>query len=107
MKVTIVVMFCLLILCLPISRAHGNEAESKPPVGSKVIDIVIVRPVSAVVAAATTVVCVGTMPIAFVLGISEHSARVLIEAPWRFTGARRLGEFDRYRDGKPITVIPD
>jgi hypothetical protein len=107
MKATIVVMFCLLVLCISISRAYGNEPESKPPVALKVVDVVIVRPISAAVAAATTVVCIGTMPIAFVAGVSEHSARILIEAPWRFTGARRLGEFDRYRDGNPITVIPD
>jgi hypothetical protein len=107
MKVTIVVMFCLLVLCIPFSRAHGNGAESELPVALKVVDLVIVRPISAAVATAATVVCVGTMPIAFVAGVSEHSARISIEAPWRFTGARRLGEFDRYRDGNPITVIPD
>jgi hypothetical protein len=47
------------------------------------------------------------MPLAFVCGVGEHSARILVVAPWRFTAARKFGEFNRYVDGKPITVVPD
>jgi hypothetical protein len=44
---------------------------------------------------------------AFVIGIGEQSARVLIEGPWRFTAARYWGDFKRYKDGKPITVVTE
>jgi hypothetical protein len=47
------------------------------------------------------------MPLAYVTGIGEQSARVLIEAPWRFTGGRYLGDFHHYKDGKPITIVQE
>jgi hypothetical protein len=102
-----VVLLVATLLALLISQAYGEEADGKPPVVLKVVDVVIVRPVSAAVAAGLTAVSVVTMPLAYVCGVGEHSTRILIEAPWRFTGARKLGEFDRYVDGKPITVLPD
>jgi hypothetical protein len=40
-------------------------------------------------------------------GVPEASARVLVEAPWRFTGARPLGDFNNYKDGGPITTVRD
>ena len=106
-KEVFVVLLVAMLLAVPISQAYGDEADGKPPVALKVVDVVIVRPVSAAVAAALTAVSVGTMPLAYVCGIGEHSARILIEAPWRFTAARKIGEFDSYKDGKPITVLPD
>jgi len=102
-----VVLLVAMLMAVPISQAHGDEANGKPPVALKVVDVVIVRPVSAAVAAGLTAVSIGTIPLAYVCGIGEHSVRILIEAPWRFTAARRLGELDRYVDGKPITVLPD
>jgi hypothetical protein len=102
-----VALLVAMLLAVPISQAYGDEADGKPPVALKVVDVVIVRPVSAVVAAGLTALSVGTMPLAYVCGIGEHSVRILIEAPWRFTAARKIGEFDSYKDGKPITVLPD
>jgi len=103
--ISILVFFAILILfCSP---AFAQEFRENPPVGLKIFDIIVVRPISASVACATTAFCVGTMPLAFVTGIGEQSARILIEAPWRFTGGRYLGDFYHYKDGKPITVIQD
>ena len=102
-----VVLLVATLLALPISQAYAEEADGKTPVVLKVVDVVIVRPVSVAVAAGLTAVSVVTMPLAYVCGVGEHSARILIEAPWRFTAARRFGELDRYVDGKPITVLPD
>ena len=103
----LVVLLVAMLLAVPISQASGDERESEPPVALKVVDIVIVRPVSAVVATGLTAVSLGTMPLAFVCGVGEHSARILVVAPWRFTAARKFGAFNRYVDGKPITVVPD
>jgi hypothetical protein len=102
-----VVLLVAMLMAVPISQGYGEEADGKPPVVLKVVDVVIVRPVSVAVAAGLTAVSVVTMPLAYVCGVGEHSTRILIEAPWRFTAARKLGEFDRYVDSKPITVLPD
>jgi hypothetical protein len=102
-----VVLLVAMLLAVPISQACGDEVEGEPPVALKVVDIVIVRPVSAAVAAGLTAVSVGTMPLAYICGVGEHSARILVVAPWRFTAARKFGEFNSYKDGKPITVVPD
>jgi hypothetical protein len=101
------ILAVLPILTLFSSSVLGQEIRENPPVGFKVLDILVVRPLSASVACATTVFCVGTMPLAYITGIGEPSARVLIEAPWRFTAGRYLGDFSHYKDGKPITVIQE
>ena len=106
-KEIFVVLLVAMLLAVPISQVYGDEADSKPPVALKVVDIVIVRLVSVVVAVGLTAVSIGTMPVAYVCGVGEHSARILVQAPWRFTAARKFGEFNRYVDGKPITVLPD
>ncbi len=102
-----VVLLVAILLTVPISQACGDEAEKEAPVALKVVDIVIVRPFSAALATGLTAFSVGTMPLAFVCGVGEHSARILVVAPWRFTAARKFGEFNSYKDGKPITVLPD
>lgn len=95
------------ILTLFSSSVLAQEIRENPPVGLKVLDILVIRPISATVASASTVFCVGTMPLAFITGIGEPSARILIEAPWRFTAGRYLGDFSHYKDGKPITVVQE
>ncbi len=101
------ILAILAILTLFSSSVLAHEPRENPPVGLKILDIIVIRPVSGLVACATTVFCVGTMPLAFVTGIGEPSARILIEAPWRFTAGRYLGDFSHYKDGKPITVVQE
>ncbi len=101
------ILAILAILTLFSSPVLAHEPRENPPVGLKILDIIVIRPVSTFVACATTVFCVGTMPLAFVTGIGEPSARILIEAPWRFTAGRYLGDFSHYKDGKPITVVQE
>ncbi len=95
------------LLTLFSSSVFAQEVRQNPPAGIKVLDILVVRPVSACVAAATTAACVGTMPVAFIIGVGEPYARIMIEAPWRFTAGRYLGDFHNYKDGKPITVVQE
>ena len=101
------ILAILAILTLFSSSVLAQELRENPPAGLKVLDILLVRPVSGLVACATTAFCVGTMPLAYVWGIGEPSARILIEAPWRFTAGRYLGDFYHYKDGKPITVVQE
>jgi len=103
--ISILVFFAILILFC--SSVLAQEFRENPPVGLKILDLIVVRPISASVACVSTAFSLGTMPLAYVTGIGEQSARVLIEAPWRFTGGRYLGDFYHYKDGKPITVIQE
>lgn len=86
----------------------AEEIPYKPPtVEMKVLDLLIVRPLSIVVSTASTVCYALTTPITYPSGVSVQAARILVEAPWRFTGMRELGDFKHYRDGHPITVISE
>ncbi len=107
MSSILAILAIVAILGLFSSSVLAQEIRQNPPAGLKVLDVLIVRPVSGLVACATTAFCVGTMPLAYVWGIGEPSARILIEAPWRFTAGRYLGDFYHYKDGKPITVIQE
>ena len=95
------------IFTLLTSSVIAQELREKPPVGIKILDLIVVRPISDSVACVSTTFCVGTMPLAYAIGVGEQSASVLIEAPWRFTGGRYLGDFYHYKDNKPITVIQE
>jgi len=105
------VLLAIILLITSVAFTLAAEAEEvttfaeRPPAGLMVLDLLVVRPLSASVAAASTGFCVGTMPLAYTIGVGEQSARILVEAPWRFTAMRRLGDFIHYKDGKSITVI--
>ena len=101
------VLAFLAVLTLFCSSAIAQELRENPTAGMKVLDLLVVRPISVVVSCAATAFCVGTMPLAYVIGVGEQSARVLVEAPWRFTAARYLGDFHHYKDGKPITIVQE
>ena len=101
------ILAVLAILTLFSSPVLAQESRENPPVGLKILDIIVIRPVSAAVSCVSTALCVGTMPLAYIIGVGEQSARVLIEAPWRFTAGRYLGDFSHYKDGKPITVVQE
>jgi hypothetical protein len=59
------------------------------------------------VSAACNTVFIGSLPLTFPAGVSEPAARVLVEFPWKFTGARYLGEFHHYKNGEPIAFMVD
>ena len=106
-KRLISILAFLAILTLFCSSAFAEGLRETPPVGMKILDLLVVRPISAGVACLSTAFCVGTMPLAYIIGVGEQSARVLIEAPWRYTGGRYWGDFHHYKDGKPITVVQE
>ena len=108
MKATKILMIALCML-IPFSSsafADGTERE-QPTVGMKVLDLLVVRPLSIVGSTLTTAFYLVTVPITFPSGVSEPAARILVEAPWRYTGMRYLGDFHHYKDGNPITIIPE
>ena len=101
----------VIILCVSIpfsSSVFADDTElEQPTAGMKVLDLLAVRPLSIVVSTASTAFYIVTVPFTFPSGVSEPAARILVEAPWRYTGMRYLGDFKHYKDGNPITIIPE
>lgn len=96
------ILICIIAAFL---LAAPCQAQDEPSTGAKVVDVALVRPLSAAGSVVSTAVYVVLSPIFFVCGVGEPVARVMVEAPWRFTSSRHLGEYNHYVDEKPITVV--
>lgn len=104
-RLMIVLTIGLFLIFVPF-MANAEQMKTRAPVGLMILDLIIVRPVSAAVATASTVFCAAISPGTYLTGVGEPSARILVEAPWRFTAARPLGDFSGATvDGKPLTNI--
>lgn len=103
MKIKIIGISFLIIFFF--TAVFATAQESIQPSSGAVAGDLLMRPFTAAGSIVTTSVCMVTMPLAFIMGVGEQWARIAIEAPWRFTVARPLGEFDKYYDGNPITVL--
>ncbi len=106
-KKNFILILTVLTLTLFSSLALAGESREEPSVGIKILDLLIIRPISVGVATASTALCIGISPLTYLIGVGEPTARVLVEAPWRFTGMRYLGDFEHYKDGNPITVVKE
>ena len=100
----LVVVLCILISFSSVVFAQ-DMVQEQPTVGRKVLDLVVVRPLSIVVSTVSTAFYIITVPITFPAGVSEPAARILVETPWRYTGMRYLGDFRHYKDENPMTII--
>jgi hypothetical protein len=90
------------LLFLPGQAAAQSRGLSYTPVGLKVVDIALVRPVMVGVSFAANAFFLGTLPFTWPIGVSEQSAYLFMVAPWRFTAARFPGEFGLYVDGGTV-----
>jgi hypothetical protein len=88
-------------------RSVPGAGQGEPPVGLKILDVVLVRPVCLVGSIVSTAAFLAISPLVFVIGVGEPTARVMFEAPWRFTSFRYVGQFDHYTDEKPIMGVWD
>ena len=92
-----------ILLALVLTLAPGAAAaDDDPNAGMKVLDVVLVRPLAMLVSLVSTGVHLGTSPFTTMMGIEQEAARYLVVAPWRYTSAREIGSFTRYRDGGDI-----
>jgi hypothetical protein len=92
------VLALFLLLAAPVAMAESDEA----PVGLKILDFVLVRPVSFVVSVASTGVFIGTLPLTFPIGVSYDLGTEMVTVPWRYTSSRCYGNFHEYRDHRSI-----
>jgi hypothetical protein len=104
---SLMIGLCIFMLFLSPAFADGDVERVQPTVGMKVLDLLIVRPLGIVLSAGSTAFYILTVPITFPAGVSEPAARMLVETPWKYTGMRCLGDFQHYKDGSAITVIPE
>jgi hypothetical protein len=105
-----IVKILVIALCIsiPFSSVFADDMErEEPTAGMKALDLFVVRPLSIVGSTVSTAFYIVTVPITFPSGLSEPAARILVEAPWRYTGMRYLGDFNHYKDGNPITTIQE
>jgi hypothetical protein len=102
----LLILICILAFCATPGIAGEMERE-RPAEGMRILDLLVVRPLSIVISTASTAFYIVTVPITYPAGVSESAARVLVEAPWRYTGMRYLGDFHHYKDGHPITTIDE
>lgn len=92
----------------PSELPNGPESiQEGPSAGLKIIDVLLVRPLCVIGSTVSTAVYVAISPLVFVMGVAEPAARVMVEAPWRFTAFRYIGEFNHYTDEQPIMGVWD
>ncbi len=86
----------------------GQEETGKgPSAWLKTLDVLVVRPFAVVGSTVSTAAYLAISPLAFVMGLGESAARVMVEAPWRFTAFRYVGQFNHYVDEEPIMGVWD
>jgi hypothetical protein len=74
-----------------------------PPIGSKIVDVALVRPLTMVGSIASTALAVGLSPLTWMTGVGDESVDYMVVAPWRFTAHRYPGKFSSYKDGLSAT----
>jgi len=95
-----IIMICLVVLCFSFPVFADDNPAEEPSVGLKVVDAVFVRPPCVAISMASTLAfCAIAVP-AYIIGIADPLAMAMVDAPWRFTAERHLGEFNHYRDEK-------
>jgi hypothetical protein len=102
MKYCISLVLALAVFALDVAPASAAPGPSGTSTGVQIADVAVVRPVSLVVAFASTGFFFGTLPLTWLTGVGVPSTYLFLIAPWRYTAAREVGEFDTYRDGGTI-----
>ena len=108
----ILIVMCILAFTSPAIAQTGPQSapgtrQTETPVGLKILDVALIRPVCLAGSIVSTAAFLAISPIAFVIGVGEPAARVMFEAPWRFTSFRYIGQFDHYIDERPIMGVWD
>jgi hypothetical protein len=86
-------------------QSNPEATQEGPSVGMQILDVALVRPFCVVGSTVSTATYIALSPLVFVMGLGEQTARVLVEAPWRFTAFRYVGQFNHYRDEQPIMGV--
>ena len=86
-------------------QSGGQAKQEGPSLGLKILDVALVRPFCVVGSTISTAAYLFISPLAWLMGLGEPSARAMVEAPWRFTASRYVGQFNHYTDEQPPTGV--
>ncbi|WAC07935.1 MAG: hypothetical protein OS130_01680 [Thermodesulfobacteriota bacterium] len=93
---------CVILTVVFIFTFTCSVMAEEPSVGSKIVDLFLVRPISLVGATVSTgAYLVMSVPLA-IMGGAETASTIMVDAPWRFTNQRYLGDFSHYKDNNSI-----
>lgn len=113
-KILFVILAIILILAsasLAVAQkepqSYPEATQEEPSIGLKIVDVLLVRPIGVVGSTVSTATYIAISPLAFVMGLGEPAVRVMVEAPWRFTSCRYIGEFNHYKDERSIMGVWD
>jgi hypothetical protein len=107
--VILIVMCIFAFTCPAIAQTEPPSVpgarQTETPLGLKILDVALVRPLCVAGSIVSTATFLAISPLVFIMGVGEPTARVMFEAPWRFTGFRYIGQFDHYTDERPIMGV--
>ena len=110
----LIVFIMIMVMACPCAFANEKESQTtsdpvyQPSVGLKIVDALFVRIPMIGASSISTAVFIVISPVVYCIGIGEPMARAMVEAPWRFTTVRPLGDFTgRTKVGKPIYMPTD
>ena len=102
----------VMILVMGCTYAFGDERRQQAPdsaygyqpsAGLKVADALCVRIPMVPLSIASTAVFTVISPFVYMMGIGSPMFKAMVEAPWRFTADRPLGDFTgKTKDGMKI-----
>jgi hypothetical protein len=91
-----VLLATLLVFMMAAGTAAAQElVPHQPPDNpiTSVPDLILVRPLAAIGALATSTAFFGTLPITYPLGQDQKVAQFLVDKPWQYVSNRPLGVF--------------
>ena len=93
---------CVILAVVFIFTFTCSVMAEEPSVGAKVVDLLLVRPISLVGATISSgAYLVMSVPLA-IMDTDGTASTIMVEAPWRFTNQRHLGDFSHYKDNGSI-----
>lgn len=81
------------VLAAPATGRASHHDGCNANAASKVLDVMLVRPVSLVVATASSGLWAGLSPYLALIGVADSWGHAMVVEPWQFTGGRYAGCF--------------
>ena len=83
------ILAATMIMTTPATSHAGKRNDAS--VGMKLLDAIVVRPTSLVMAFAGTGIYLGTTPLTVPTGMANKTGKYLYRTPWKYTSGRPLG----------------